>query len=129
MLLFAAVCTASALAGVAWIAASPRKSAPRNWWWSVGFLWVPLTAGFLLVTFDQQPPQRSDFECVLPGEDSGWGPSTWQLWPPGTVCYDDKGNVTSRPDEVTGFIVVVVSGGAAVFIMAGAVGLGRRLSS
>jgi hypothetical protein len=82
-------------------------------------MWVTFSALYLVSVINPHPPEDVDFDCPLPGRDSEYGSSTWQDWPPGDVCYDLDGNVTSRPDWRRGGMVITTATGSALFLAAG----------
>lgn len=71
--------------------------------------------GILLFEWQDTPTDPS-LACPAPEGDSAYGPSTWQWWPPGEVCYWDKRR-TSEPGPLRGaWTMAVVLGGVALLV-------------
>jgi hypothetical protein len=96
-------------------------------WWAIGLTWVAISVVYIVSAFDQQPAKAMDFACQLPGRDSEFGSSTWQSWPPGTICYDLNGDVFSRPGVRVGVAIVVGSAVSGAFLVGGGIALARAL--
>jgi hypothetical protein len=115
ILLFVALAIGIALWAVA---RHQRRGGRISPLWGVGFLWVALSTLYLGASFAEQPAQSTDFSCPLPGQDSQYGSSTWQSWPPGPVCRDADGRVFSRPGFRGGATIVIAAAGSAAFLIA-----------
>jgi hypothetical protein len=112
----AAVVSAAIIGGIVAVGLYRRRGGRVSRWWGVGLLWIMVSALPLSVFAFPPPDSPFDWKCPLPGQDSTFGASTWQTWPPGTVCYDLEGNVTSEPRGFYAIVVLVAAGGSLAFL-------------
>ncbi len=91
----------------------------RRIWWGLGLGFVAISGVYLIAAFTREPARDWDTACPLPGQDSEYRSSTWQSWPPGTVCYDLAGQVMSRPGRKGGELIIVLAAGSVVFLTLG----------
>jgi hypothetical protein len=96
-------------------------SSPSVRGWKVALLSVGLLlwmlAGLLgvaVVAYQRSDVGAHDLSCPIPRDDSNYGPSHWQWWPPGRVCEEP-----TSAQRAPGF----GEGAAAVIYVAGLVGL------
>jgi hypothetical protein len=67
--------------------------------------------------------------CPLPRDDSASGRSSWSWNPPGQVCHDLTGRVTSSPDSWRSYASIVVLAGLLTLAIATATLAYRRRGS
>jgi len=113
---------------IALVARHRRRGGRISPWWAIGPWWVFLSVIYLVTAFDKQTNAEYDLSCPLPGQDSQFGYSTWQSWPPGQVCHQADGSVFSRPGLQRAGGIVIAAGGLIVFLAAGTVAVQRRVS-
>ena len=113
---------------IALVARHRRRGGRISPWWAIGPWWVYLSVIYLVMVFDKQSNADYDLSCPLPLQDSQFGYSTWQSWPPGPVCHQADGTVFSRPGHKRGSAIVIAAGGSIVFLAAGTVAVQRRVS-
>ena len=112
---------------IALVARHRRRGGRISPWWAIGPWWVFLSVIYLTTVFDKQTNADYDLSCPLPGQDSQFGYSTWQSWPPGPVCHQADGSVFSRPGLQRASGIVIAAGGSIVFLAAGTAAVQRRL--
>jgi hypothetical protein len=85
--------------------------------WKLTLLFVGLLfwivagiVGAAALAYERSQVGASDLSCPRPYDDSDYGPSHWQWWPPGRVC-EQPTTAEPSPTAVNGAVVVMYVAG------------------